>query len=127
MRVNGSCIGNFDKAEPNHIPTRFFPLLAGAILVCCGEMADWWLLDALLCGNFFFHRLKSKAVSALRKPHQPSAMSIRSPPFKEGDKMGKPKDKSLSHEEIWDDSALVQSWDDAVEEYKVTIHIVHLT
>ena len=34
--------------------------------------------------------------------------------------MGKNKrDKPLSHEEIWDDSALVQSWDAAVEEYKV--------
>lgn len=34
--------------------------------------------------------------------------------------MGKSKhDQSLTHEEIWDDSALVQSWDDAVEEYKV--------
>ncbi|KAF2153118.1 hypothetical protein K461DRAFT_293406 [Myriangium duriaei CBS 260.36] len=27
-------------------------------------------------------------------------------------------DKGLSQEEIWDDSYLVQSWDDAVEEYK---------
>lgn len=34
--------------------------------------------------------------------------------------MGKSKnDQALTHEEIWDDSALVQSWDDAVEEYKV--------
>ena len=34
--------------------------------------------------------------------------------------MGKStNDKSLTHEEIWDDSALVQSWDEAVEEYKV--------
>lgn len=32
----------------------------------------------------------------------------------------------LSHEEIWDDSALVQSWDDAVEEYNVYIHTYHL-
>ncbi|KZF25715.1 hypothetical protein L228DRAFT_266171 [Xylona heveae TC161] len=31
--------------------------------------------------------------------------------------MGK-KNKELSHEEIWDDSALVRSWDDALEEYK---------
>ncbi|KAI9841716.1 MAG: hypothetical protein M1837_000449 [Sclerophora amabilis] len=27
--------------------------------------------------------------------------------------------KPLSHTEIWDDSALIQSWDDALEEYKV--------
>lgn len=27
--------------------------------------------------------------------------------------------KPLTQEEIWDDSALVQSWDEAVEEYKV--------
>ncbi|OKL59244.1 hypothetical protein UA08_05729 [Talaromyces atroroseus] len=36
------------------------------------------------------------------------------------------KDKSgdLSHEEIWDDSALVRSWDDAVEEYNL-YHSIH--
>ncbi len=33
-------------------------------------------------------------------------------------KMGK-KRKQLSHAEIWDDSALVQSWDEALAEYKV--------
>lgn len=35
--------------------------------------------------------------------------------------MGKNKNatKPLTQEEIWDDSALVQSWDEAVEEYKV--------
>ncbi|KAJ5570422.1 uncharacterized protein N7459_009852 [Penicillium hispanicum] len=34
--------------------------------------------------------------------------------------MGKPKnEKSLTHEEIWDDSALVRSWDEAVEEYQL--------
>ncbi|KAJ5485238.1 hypothetical protein N7539_005226 [Penicillium diatomitis] len=39
--------------------------------------------------------------------------------------MGKNKsDKALTHEEIWDDSALVQSWDDAVEEYKL-YHSIH--
>ncbi len=32
--------------------------------------------------------------------------------------MGK-KRKQLSQAEVWDDSALVQSWDDALEEYKV--------
>lgn len=36
--------------------------------------------------------------------------------------MGKPKDeKPLTHEEIWDDSSLVRSWEDAVEEYQVCI------
>lgn len=37
------------------------------------------------------------------------------------DAMGKSKNasKPLTQEEIWDDSALVQSWDEAVEEYKV--------
>ena len=29
------------------------------------------------------------------------------------------KRKQLSHAEIWDDSALLQSWDDALTEYKV--------
>ena len=28
-------------------------------------------------------------------------------------------DKNLSYSEIWDDSALIDSWNDAVEEYKV--------
>ncbi|CAI7641343.1 unnamed protein product [Penicillium glandicola] len=32
--------------------------------------------------------------------------------------MGKNKKVSLTHAEVWDDSALVQSWDDAVEEYQ---------
>ena len=31
----------------------------------------------------------------------------------------KKSSKPLTHEEIWDDSALVRSWDEAVEEYKV--------
>jgi hypothetical protein len=30
-----------------------------------------------------------------------------------------PSNKNASHEEIWDDSALVDSWNDALEEYKV--------
>ncbi|KAI9829742.1 MAG: hypothetical protein M1819_005979 [Sarea resinae] len=34
------------------------------------------------------------------------------------------KRKNLSHEEIWDDSALVQSWDEALEEYKL-YHSIH--
>lgn len=34
--------------------------------------------------------------------------------------MGKSKQvQNLTHEEIWDDSALVRSWDEAVEEYQV--------
>ncbi|MCJ1403149.1 hypothetical protein MMC11_006372 [Xylographa trunciseda] len=37
--------------------------------------------------------------------------------------MGK-KRKDLSQEEIWDDSALIQSWDDALEEYKL-YHSIH--
>ncbi|KXG52290.1 Survival motor neuron [Penicillium griseofulvum] len=32
--------------------------------------------------------------------------------------MGKNKNVSLTHAQVWDDSALVQSWDDAVEEYQ---------
>ncbi|KAJ5113512.1 hypothetical protein N7456_002046 [Penicillium angulare] len=39
--------------------------------------------------------------------------------------MGKSKhEKPLSHEEIWDDSALVRSWEDAVEEYQL-YHSIH--
>ncbi|GAQ07812.1 survival motor neuron-like protein 1 [Aspergillus lentulus] len=40
--------------------------------------------------------------------------------------MGKAKNanRPLSQEEIWDDSALVQSWDEAVEEYKL-YHSIH--
>lgn len=37
-------------------------------------------------------------------------------------KMGK-KRKQLSHAEIWDDTALLQSWNDALEEYKVLFKI----
>lgn len=29
--------------------------------------------------------------------------------------------QDLSHNEIWDDSALVESWNEAVEEYKVRV------
>ena len=32
--------------------------------------------------------------------------------------MGK-KRKQLSHDEIWDDSGLIRSWDESYEEYKV--------
>lgn len=38
----------------------------------------------------------------------------------------------LSHEEIWDDSALLRSWDDAVKEYEVSqsgfrfVHFIHV-
>ena len=35
--------------------------------------------------------------------------------------MGK-KSKNLSQEEIWDDSALVDSWDAALQEYQVLDH-----
>ncbi|KAJ5320430.1 hypothetical protein N7508_000713 [Penicillium antarcticum] len=39
--------------------------------------------------------------------------------------MGKNKKaKPLTQEEIWDDSALLQSWDDAVEEYQL-YHSIH--
>ncbi|PIG80698.1 hypothetical protein AARAC_008834 [Aspergillus arachidicola] len=40
--------------------------------------------------------------------------------------MGKNKNstKALTEEEIWDDSALVQSWEEAVEEYKL-YHSIH--
>lgn len=31
------------------------------------------------------------------------------------------KKKDLSHEEIWDDSELVESWNAALREYKVSI------
>ncbi len=36
--------------------------------------------------------------------------------------MGK-KRKQLSQAEVWDDSALVQSWNDALDEYKVCDNI----
>lgn len=32
----------------------------------------------------------------------------------------------MSHAEMWDDSALVDSWNDAVEEYKVVISLVRI-
>ena len=39
------------------------------------------------------------------------------------------KSMQLSHAEVWDDSALLQSWDDALTEYKVfpsLNHALHL-
>jgi hypothetical protein len=33
--------------------------------------------------------------------------------------MAKRKQRELTQAEIWDDSALIRSWDEAVEEYKV--------
>jgi hypothetical protein len=35
------------------------------------------------------------------------------------DKMPSKSAACLSQQEIWDDSALIQSWDEALEEYKV--------
>jgi hypothetical protein len=29
------------------------------------------------------------------------------------------EEQELTHNEIWDDSALINSWDEALEEYKV--------
>lgn len=38
--------------------------------------------------------------------------------------MGKSKQTpNLTHEEVWDDAALVRSWDEAVEEYQVRRNI----
>ncbi|KAK2753922.1 hypothetical protein FQN54_007281 [Arachnomyces sp. PD_36] len=39
-------------------------------------------------------------------------------------KKRKTKHRELTQEEIWDDSALIQSWDEAVEEYKL-YHSIH--
>lgn len=35
--------------------------------------------------------------------------------------MGKRKKKELTQEQIWDDSGLIQSWNDSYEEYKVSM------
>jgi hypothetical protein len=32
------------------------------------------------------------------------------------------QEDDLTHEEIWDDSALIDSWNDALAEYKVSLH-----
>ena len=37
------------------------------------------------------------------------------------------KGENLSHEEIWDDSALQDSWDDALAEYKVCHSVLLFT
>lgn len=37
------------------------------------------------------------------------------------DSMGKKKKQQVSQAEIWDDSALIRSWDDALAEYKVRL------
>lgn len=33
------------------------------------------------------------------------------------------KDKTLTQEEIWDDSALLESWEEAAEEYRVRVSL----
>ena len=51
----------------------------------------------------------------------PHYLSFRIIPFRNsatGNIMA-PVEQNLSHEEIWDDSALVHSWNDALDEYKV--------
>ena len=48
----------------------------------------------------------------------PAHSSPRSMPSKAKD--------GLSNDEIWDDTALIQSWDDALEEYKVSAAIIQL-
>lgn len=35
--------------------------------------------------------------------------------------MSNKKRKIISHEEIWDDTALIESWDEALDEYKVSM------
>jgi len=37
-------------------------------------------------------------------------------------KRKRPGPKALAQEEIWDDSALIRSWDDAVAEYEVCLN-----
>lgn len=37
------------------------------------------------------------------------------------------KGDNLSHEEVWDDSALQDSWDDALAEYKVCRSVFLIT
>lgn len=32
-----------------------------------------------------------------------------------------PNNKELTHDEIWDDSALIDSWNEALDEYKVRL------
>lgn len=39
----------------------------------------------------------------------------------------KNKNGVLTQEEIWDDSALIESWDEALEEYKVSSSTIHVT
>lgn len=41
-----------------------------------------------------------------------------------GKSSNKKSSRPLTHEEIWDDSALIRSWDEAVEEYKL-YHSIH--
>ena len=35
--------------------------------------------------------------------------------------------KELTHDEIWDDSALVDSWNSALDEYKVSLPLIDQT
>ena len=42
-------------------------------------------------------------------------------------KRKRPKNKALSQEEIWDDSALIRSWEEAVAEYQASPLTTHNT
>ena len=57
----------------------------------------------------------SKVVENIRAIHSSSALAS----FYKLLLLMEQKRKQLSHAEIWDDSALLQSWDDALTEYKV--------
>lgn len=35
-------------------------------------------------------------------------------------------DVEMSHSEMWDDSALIESWNEALDEYKVSGRFLHL-
>lgn len=94
-------------------------------MIDCGKYGKLGeeLLGTFFCG-LFFCGLDAKAV-------RQCSISPRSGLLHASTAMGKSKNatKPLTHEEIWDDSALVRSWDEAVEEYKVCLHLfyVHVT
>jgi hypothetical protein len=83
-----------------------------------------------LCGNFFFSLTCIQGGESPQAGQTTNHARLESTSALRGlwAAMGKSKhDQSLTHEEIWDDSALVQSWDEAVEEYKVCLLTSHVT
>lgn len=61
--------------------------------------------------------------SSQRNHHEDNESESRGPPRKKPrkDYVFKEESRQLTHEDVWDDSALIRAWDAAVEEYEVRL------